>query len=336
MSENKETSLEAEEKMFMEQAMQADAQGVSVNELSQSISDNSGANADPVEEVNEEETDTTNPSNDGSEQSDTSESTQENGVQNPNQDEGTQSATSSEAKNLTKAQKEEARRDKSWKKLEEEKAAFAREKAEWETQKLKQTQNLSPSQNLAENPSALANAFDEIAKQFEDSGDFDKADEAREKAKELRAKTSQDNTQQVQQASSNPQFKVAWNAHMERAINDFPEMKDINSDFGKTVQALLRAPDTAQLFNNRPDGIYIAAQLANMKMTALRVPALEKENATLKEEIKKLRQGMSIPSSGANGRAGDATSINNMSLEQQEAYFMKQAELADAQARVII
>ncbi len=71
-------------------------------------------------------------------------------------------------------------------------------------------------------------------------------------------------------------------------------------------------------------------------MTANRVPSLEKENATLREEIKKLRQGASIPDSGATARGGEQKSFESLSLKEQEAYFRKQAELNDASGAPII
>ena len=58
--------------------------------------------------------------------------------------------------------------------------------------------------------------------------------------------------------------------------------------------------------------------------------AAKKENAALKEEINKLRRGMSLPDSGAQGRTGEHKSIESMSLSEQEAYFRKQAQIADS------
>jgi hypothetical protein len=335
MSNNTETSLDEQEAMLRAEAQQADADGIELENLNGSISEDTGVDADPVEDGNEEQDTNTNPSEDDSNDSETSNQEDE-GIENP-EDEDTQDAdtstqpkdTNSEGK-LTKAQKEEMRRDKSWKKLEEEKAALAREKAEWETQKAIQNQQQAQAPTMDSN--ALANAFDEIARQFEEAGDFDKADEAKQKAQELRANPQPQQTQ----ASSNPQFQAAWSANLNRALTEFPEMQDTNSDFGKTVQALLKAPDTAQYFNSRADGVYVAAQLTKMKMTALRVPALEKENASLKEEIKKLRQGMSIPDTGAQGRSGEAKSFESLSLAEQEKFLRRQAEEADASRNQVI
>lgn len=342
MSNNTETSLDEQEAMLRAEAQQADADGIELENLNGSISEDTGVDADPVEDGNEEQDTNTNPSEEDSNDSETSNQEDE-GIENP-EDEDTQDAdtstkpkdTNSEGK-LTKAQKEEMRRDKSWKKLEEEKAALAREKAEWETQKAIQNQQQAQAPTMDSN--ALANAFDEIARQFEEAGDFDKADEAKQKATELRANPQakvQTPQPQQTQASSNPQFQAAWSANLNRALTEFPEMQDTNSDFGKTVQALLKAPDTAQYFNSRADGVYVAAQLTKMKMTALRVPALEKENASLKEEIKKLRQGMSIPDTGAQGRSGEAKSFESLSLAEQEKFLRRQAEEADASRNQVI
>ena len=358
MSDSQEPSMEAQEEMLRNQAAEADSQGVSIDELQTSIGENSGAAADPVKDNDEGNVADNENSDEDEDGNNPDTNTQGDSLSNPDSDEGTQNAESSnqnpEAENGTKsvskpedkakekARKEEDRRDRSWKKLEEEKAQLLRDKAEWEAAKLtnpatQPTQNNNPAQN----PNALADAFDKIAKDFEEAGDFDKADEARQKASNLRTQQQQptqqaQGSQQPANMQSNPQFKVAWNANMERAINDFPEMKDPASNFGKTVTSLLRAPDSASYFSGRPDGVYVAAQLTKMKMTALRVPSLEKEIVSLKEELKKLRQGMSLPETGAQGRGGEAKSIDSMTLEQQEAFFRKQAEMEDASGAPVI
>lgn len=323
MQENQEPSLEAQEEILLQEAAQADAEGRIIDEPKSIDEKNQETHVDPVEDTNEEAD--ANASEEDKPQEDENQN-----ADKPNSEDGTQSAESSnktkEDHPKSKQEKEDERRERSWKKLEEAKAEFLREKAQWQAEQA--SLNSQPNQN-AENPQSLAKAFEDIAKKFEDEGDFDKADEARKKAEELRKMPSAatDNSNALQ---DNQHFRAAWNTNIERAINDFPQMKDPESDFGKTVKALINAPDSAAYFKGRPDGVYIAAQLANMKMTALRVPDLEKENASLKEEIKKLRQGVSLPDTGSRSRAGEPLSLEKMTLEQQEAYWKRQAELADA------
>lgn len=321
MSNELETSLEAQEAELLKVAQQADSMGVSPDELD-SISENTQEHADPAEESNEETDTETNVLEEGAEESDNDDS-DGSGESTLSVDSSTNQNAEQVATKPTKAQKEEERRDRSWKKLEEEKAKFAREKAEWETAKL----NSSNQSNPANDSNKLAKAFDDIAKQFEEEGDFDKADEARQKANELRSQ--QANPQQPSVDVNSQQFQTAWSANMDRALTEYPEMKDPNSEFGRNVQALLRAPDSAQFFNTRPDGIYLASKLTKMKMTAQRVPSLEQENATLREEIKKLRQGMGLVNSGSRNRSGESTPFDSLSLEEQEKILFKQAKEAD-------
>lgn len=324
MQENQEPSLEAQEEILLQEAAQADAEGRIIDEQT-SIDENQETTVDPAEDKDEANNETTKPSNEDEPQN----GEDKPDADNSQSDDGTQSAESSDKSKeehpKSKQEKEDERRERSWKKLEEAKAEFLREKAEWQAEQA--SFNSQPNQN-AENPQSLAKAFEDIAKKFEDEGDFDKADEARKKAEELRKMPAP--AANNPQPQNNQHFQAAWNTNIERAINDFPEMKDPESDFGKTVKALINAPDSAAYFKGRPDGIYVAAQLANMKMTALRVPELEKENASLKEEIKKLRQGVSLPDTGSRTRAGETLSLENMPLAQQEAYWKHQAELADA------
>lgn len=349
MSETNETSLEAQEELLREQAAEADAREITVDELQESIGEQPGAAADPAEDKTEVQTKQDNPQEDGeSGEGDDTNSQVDNADNSPG--EGTQNAESSEQEQKQKessaeikARKEEARRDRSWKKLEAEKAAFLREKAEWLAQRLNTPAAENP-QSETQNTDTLSAAFEEMAKQLEQNGDFDGAQIARERIKDIASKlppTGQDAKTGIpadaaRQMERRAQFAQAWNANIERAINDFPEMKDPESDFGKNVQSILRAPDAAAFISGRPDGIYLAAQLTKMKMTALRVPELEKENAALKEEINKLRQGASIPDSGASERGGEPKSISSMSLSEQEAYFRKQAEIEDASGAPVI
>lgn len=345
MTEDNETSLEAQAEILRAQAADADMQGVSIDELSDPIGENTGAGADPEKENGADDSTETKTPEDGGE-SGAGDGSEETGSEG-----GAQGAESSNADNRDgpsengkpeKAKKEAERRDRSWKKLEEEKAKFLREKAEFEAAKLAAAPAAPQhEQNPATNPNVLADQFENLARNFEAAGDFDKADEAREKAKALRqiqtqAPANAGGAMPQRNVADNPQFKVAWQANLERALNDYPEMKDVNSEFGKTVQALLRAPDSASYFSGRPDGVYVAAQLANMKMTALRVPALEKEISALKEENKKLRQGMSIPESGATDRSGETRSFGSMSLEEQKNYLRRQAEMEDASTRPVL
>ena len=345
MSDENSLSMQAQEEILRAQAAQADEQGVSIDELQNSIGENPGENADPDKDLNGNDTDDNNhnPSDeDGNNSQNVGESTPEHDAQSDS-DKDTLNAPSSDKNSAqdnlrsqnadrqkSKAEKEEARREKSWKKLEEEKAKFLREKAEWEASKLAPAANSAPESQTGSIPENIADAFEKLAKDFEDSGDFDKADEAKAKAKQIRLAAQAQTPVNGLNNFEKVQFQTAWNANMERAIHEFPDMKDPNSDFGKSVTALLRSPDCAKYFAGRPDGVYVAAQLANLKMTALRVPSLEKENAALKEEINKLRRGMSLPDSGAQGRTGEHKSIESMSLSEQEAYFRKQAQIADS------
>lgn len=363
MSENNEPTLEELEAQLRAEAADADANGVELGDSNTPIDANTGDDADPANGQNVGNEDDTNPSDNGGGddgddggESDEGNGGDDGGQSNSDGEGGTQSADSSngngnggEGKPKSKAEKDDERRNKSWKKLEEEKAKFLREKAEWEAAKINAPANASAgggaAENPAVNPQALAAEFDKLARDFEAAGDFDKADEARAKADQLRkmlnvASNGVSAGSRSGAAGMSPQqvqqFKVAWNANVERAVNEFPEMKDASSDFGKMVQSLLNAPDTREFFGTRPDGAYVAAQLTKMKMTALRVPVLEKENAALKEEIKKLRQGMTLPASGASGRQGAAKSFDSMTLEEQEQFLRRQAESADASSRPVV
>ena len=341
MSENKELSLQDLENQLRSEAALADMGEPEFQDNATPIGENSEAHADSVEGENEGTDSKTNPSEDGydgkSPNTDKTEETAEQSILSEGEISHADSPDK-QAAQKTKAQKDEERRDRSWKKLQQERAEFLRQRAEFEASKLTQFQ--TQLNNPAVNPEALAQSYDELAQQFEDAGDFANADESRRRAESLRRSNSaQQNSQLMPHQTQHPdtagsrQFMAAWSANVERAKNDFPEMQDENSDFGKTVTALLRAPDTAAYFSGRPDGAYVAAQLTNLKMSAMRVPALEKENAALKEEIKKLRQDMTLPDSGAGGRAGATISFDSMTLAQQEAFLRKQAESDDASAK---
>lgn len=333
MPDNQEPTLQELEAQFREEAAQADI-AESADSSEASIGDNnSGAAADPVQDDSADQSENNNPSDNGGDGGGEPSGGNPEGGDGANSDEGgdSEADTPEPTAPKTKAQKEQERRDRSWKKLQQERADFLREKAEFEASKLAQSQ--SQETNPAVNPEALARSYDELAKQFEDAGDFENADEARNRATQLRARESAPVRGRETTPTNNPQFMAAWAANVERAKHDFPEMQDENSQFGKTVTALLRAPDLAPFLSGRPDGAYIAAQLAQMKSTASRVPVLEKENAALKEEIKKLRQGMTLPDSGASARAGTPKSFDSMSLAEQEAYLRRQAEYEDASPR---
>lgn len=335
MSEENKT-LDEERQELSALAAEADGKGMALDELSAS-GENAGESTAP-EKADEENRDNSSVGGDSGESpsgevaDETKAATDSENADKPDADAGSEDGgANADAPKPTKEQREAARRDKSWRKLAEERAAFLREKAEFEASKIKALNPIDEG-DPAQNPNALAEQFDLLAKQFEESGDFDKADEARDKANILR-NMRQSQAQRAAHPAQNPQFMKAWSANIERAISEFPEMKDPDSEFGKTVKGILNDPEISDYLSRRPDGGYIAAQLANMHMHARKVPALEKQIIELKTENKELRQRLSIPESGAYDRTSEGgKSFDKMSLQQQRDYLLKEAERADAGA----
>lgn len=227
----------------------------------------------------------------------------------------------------SKFAKEAERRDRSWKALNEQKAAheaaMAKFKAEQEAFARQQAEFTERVQK-ERTPDYTPEQCEEAAKAHEAAGKFDLADLLRAEAKRLR-----DNPPpKVNPAGPKPLSEAA-KASLTRVRTEFPEFTQKESPQFKAFSQLAQdRPDLMHI----PDGPYLAAQHirlatehASLKQAASRVPSLEKQVAELQAKLKEQESLLSI--SGGAGPAAMPTGQRGFDdLSEEE---MRAAVLAD-------
>ena len=123
-----------------------------------------------------------------------------------------------------------------------------------------------------------------------------------QKTKEAKAEASKKD----EQVKTQQQFEDTWNGHIDKIVDDFPQLGEDGSDLNKRVGEIL---DQNPAFTNHPDGIKWAADLAvaqlGLKPGTSETPAKEepKEKAkpTNKEKIYLTQVGKSGESEAKEG-----------------------------------
>jgi myosin heavy subunit len=223
--------------------------------------------------------------------------------------------------------KDKARRDESWKKLNEEKTAIqkerdaikaerdyiAREKQQIEEARAKASAKFTPEEyeasakekaEVANTLELQADGLEKRAEALENADRYDEAKQMRAKAQELRedsafqkgaakrlaemAKHTRENPDPtLQQIQQRNQQKVR--DYTMEAAKKWPDMAKEGSTFQKTVVGHLQAARAAGLqVNENPVLIYHAARLTAAETAAACVPALNKELGELRAKVKEL------------------------------------------------
>lgn len=222
--------------------------------------------------------------------------------------------------------RENERRDRSWRALNEEKSALEKALSQFKTDQaafVKQQSEWQEQQAKASAPSYTPELCEETAKLHEQQGEFKLAELLRAEAKRLR---------------ENPPAKVSANAVRPLSEESKSSLQRVRAEFPEFSR-----PDTAEhaafreLAQQRPellhvkDGPYLVAQHVKLHLqaqahaaAASRVPSLEKENAELKAKLKEQESLLSI--SGGAGPAslpGGPRRDEDMSDEELRAEVLR-------------
>lgn len=228
----------------------------------------------------------------------------------------------------SKYAREQERRDNSWKALNAEKEALAREKAEAAAQWKAEREQLAKERAAAQQERHSPEKYEEAAALWEKQGQVEKAEEARAYAKELREKAAKEQAR----GYTDDDLKLAHTNGFNAVLQKFPDVGTKDSPLQKELIAVLR--ENPKMLE-RPDCYEMAIQIADGKARAAKVPDLEKavterdaQITTLKSEVERLTKLTTI-TGGGNHQAPQPKAYEDMTPDEQLADWKRRHGAAD-------
>lgn len=244
-----------------------------------------------------------------------------------------------------KAQKEAARREKSWQALEAEKAEFRQQQEQFrkEMEEIRGQVVATPPAERKVSPAQAKDADGRTARDWqrwsekltadadlaEAKGEIEQAHKLRLDAKgaSYRAEDILEQAAIVPASQSAPSYSPEeWQAGCAQAVNKFPSLKDASSPLFQAAQVLLEKHD---IFKATAQGPLYAAEVAALQMESAKVSGLEAQIETQRKEIERLN-GATALSGSSPARVPTSKRYEDMSPAEQEAYDLNLALSADA------
>tara|TARA_Y100000401_G_scaffold24998_1_gene17319 strand:- start:1759 stop:2712 length:954 start_codon:yes stop_codon:yes gene_type:complete len=224
----------------------------------------------------------------------------------------------------SRAKKSQDRANKSWREVNEAKAALKKEREELEAQKKAyqdgHEKSLEEIQQRTNTSRYSPEEYESIAQEFEDEGDHANAEAARKAAKQAR-QTATEQEQKKQQA----EFVSKWDTNWKQATASHKDLNDQESDLFKMVGQLLeRKPVLTQY----PEGITDAVEAADMYLKANRSSDLEKQVSDLKKQVAEYEEKLTLNGSQPGGTM-QIESFDKLSADRQRAELVKAMSSAD-------
>lgn len=249
-----------------------------------------------------------------------------------------------------KAQRERERQQSLLKNFDAEKAAFRQEQArvaaEQQALRNEVAQLKAGAKPAAAGPARdehghTAEAYEDIAQDYEDEGNSRMAELARNKAKALRAQpqpsaagaavpagASQPSTEKWQ----SPEFQQQWQAEAAAIVQAEPALAKPDHPIFQRVNQLVNDPKYGRLFKADPTGLRAAVEVAKLEQMAGQAQPLKKSLDAAQAEVKRLTALLSprgsLPASPAPGQK----SLDHMSEPEREAHVLAAAFAADRAA----
>lgn len=224
----------------------------------------------------------------------------------------------------SRAKKSQDRANKSWREVNEAKAALKKEREELDAQKKAyqdgHEKSLEEIQQRTNTSRYSPEEYESIAQEFEDEGDHANAEAARKAAKQAR-QTATEQEQKKQQA----EFVSKWDTNWKQATASHKDLNDQESELFKMVGQLLeRKPVLTQY----PEGITDAVEAASMYLKANRSSDLEKQVSDLKKQVAEYEEKLTLNGSQPGGTM-QIESFDKLSADRQRAELVKAMSSAD-------
>ena len=224
----------------------------------------------------------------------------------------------------SRAKKSQDRANKSWREVNEAKAALKKEREELEAQKKayqdSHEKSIEEIQQRTNTSRYSPEEYESIAQEFEDEGDHANAEAARKAAKQAR-QTATEQEQKKQQA----EFVSKWDTNWKQATATHKDLNDQESDLFKMVGQLLeRKPVLTQY----PEGITDAVEAADMYLKANRASDLEKQVSDLKKQVAEYEEKLTLNGSQPGGTM-QIESFDKLPADRQRDELLKAMSNAD-------
>ena len=231
-----------------------------------------------------------------------------------------------EEKPLSKYEAAKQRQDKTWQKINEEKAQLQRDREQLarEREEVARQRQPAKAEPVKDASGYTADEYEAVAEKAIEDGEPDLAKAAYAKAKELRQ-------QEAAQASGAPgkaqqeRFASEWKADMEGHLKADPELLKVDSPIAKQLTALFKEEPW---LNHIPGGFSKALGVAKLQLQAGKAQGLEVELGKAKAEIARLTKLTSINGGGPAAPSRTKT-FDEMSESEMEATLRRTAQTAD-------
>lgn len=232
--------------------------------------------------------------------------------------------TEGESPKVTKADKDSARLDKTWKQVNEEKdriradkEALEQERKELDRQKANRTNEFKDSEGYT------ADDYRKTAEAWEQDGEYDRAKWAKKQAEvvDKEAKDAQTNAAQEK-------FREEWQRNFDKAAEEHPDLNTRTSELHKDVMQLMQ---DKPFLSSYPEGINDAVEVVRMRGASLEAKELQAKLSEAEKEIEEYRGKLSIGGSPPTERLAGAKGFNDMTVDEQEKALEQVADDFDRQ-----
>ena len=227
------------------------------------------------------------------------------------------------AKAVDKAQKDGARLELSWKKVNEEKEAVRKEREQL-------ARELEDSRRKKEDP---GKAYDLLARKYKSEGRHDDAAAATRLAEqERRAASDQESFPEPDSHFEKPAFQKAWQGVRDQLYQEDPSLKDPSSEVVRIANGIVHSKDMGPIAKSSPAGLRAAVTVARIMVAARqaheRADQLHQRHEQQSKELSRLRSLTSVEG-GAGSHQSNRRSQEDMSESEREAYIRQAAFKAD-------
>lgn len=214
----------------------------------------------------------------------------------------------------SKAQKEEIRKERTWRSIQAEKEQIRADKAQWEEHmRMQQLEATRQQYQPLKKDGLTAQEYAEGARRFELDGDFENAYKAHKVAQDM-FQAEQGRMQQMQGVEAEYQ----WRMGMQQAIQMRPDIGDANSPIAQHLERII---SQNPWIYHIPNGFLRAAEVADMLTRMSEIKEKEDEIIKLRADLERFQKKSQPARGGFASPRTDEKDFDDMDLNEMEAHL---------------